>query len=910
MNTKFNNTIVETNGVRTIAGGGTGTTTLGSLRDSLEVLSLSGGVISANTTTNALRITQTGTGNALLIEDDTNPDSTSFLIDQKGTLVIGASAASGTVSNATRLAQFVSIGAPGLSQGGGSGKRIFELRNHADSGTSNVLRFIKTRSNDSNDFRVFNYPLSAGDSSGSIQFYGNASSLVSIDAVNKYDTFAGNPALGSTLLFGMLSGGERVYPLILNENKVGIGGTDNPNEALTVVGNISATGNIGIGGDINVKNNEINIYGDAASSLAGQRYGLNLTNLDSFDPGQPLTVDGRARIVHGMTFQAGINNFTNGSDHTHVLWAAQNRNLWQMIQNGGNSTFDKNYFTLTTVGYNSTLTFFNEANIYSVDTTNSTINASFPFALSNVRIAFNTNQTPNLIAGDYVSIGFNPGAAGIVANTYTGTVASGPTSVTINGSTRFQYTFTLNMFNTLNWVESSKGLELVSVNASGNKNVRVSTSPETLTGTKVSLQGNYNNIPRFVLVTMNGHNAYEGESVVFNNLVSLIGISIGQWNAYVRHVINANQFVISIGNPIGGYVNSTGTTTNTTDWFIVKGSTDAIHQYNAALQHLVIQRFPNSDTSTTTTGGNRAVALGNSAEVDGDFSYALGYKSTVTGNKSVVLGGENNYVTGNNSSILGGSHNSIQGNNIFTLGSNLTASVANTTYTNNLSVIGDMYSSGNIIYDGSEFINKLPTTSTLTTSGTLFINNGGATGTSIACASQQLFLVPIWVPTDCKINQAGVYTSTNGTSVDIKICIYDGKFDGRPGKRISPVITVPTGNTSVFGGSTISPSLTLKRGNYYAGIMAFGASANLNRSIAGNLSMANGSALMSGIYRMLPGYFDPQGSHLITAVSSGSEPPDDLSSRTLDTASGAGTGITTTIRYRLSAPFVYFKLEI
>ena len=40
---------------------------------------------------------------------------------------------------------------------------------------------------------------------------------------------------------------------------------------------------------------------------------------------------------------------------------------------------------------------------------------------------------------------------------------------------------------------------------------------------------------------------------------------------------------------------------------------------------------------------------------------------------------------------MGGSHNSIQGNNIFTLGSNLTASVANTTYVNNLSSDGSVF---------------------------------------------------------------------------------------------------------------------------------------------------------------------------------------------------------------------------
>ena len=37
--------------------------------------------IVANTSTDALRITQTGTGNALLVEDETNPDATPFAVN-------------------------------------------------------------------------------------------------------------------------------------------------------------------------------------------------------------------------------------------------------------------------------------------------------------------------------------------------------------------------------------------------------------------------------------------------------------------------------------------------------------------------------------------------------------------------------------------------------------------------------------------------------------------------------------------------------------------------------------------------------------------------------------------------------------------------------------------------------------
>lgn len=46
-------------------------------------------VISVNTSTDALRITQTGTGNALVVEDSANPDSSPFAIDNSGNVLIG-----------------------------------------------------------------------------------------------------------------------------------------------------------------------------------------------------------------------------------------------------------------------------------------------------------------------------------------------------------------------------------------------------------------------------------------------------------------------------------------------------------------------------------------------------------------------------------------------------------------------------------------------------------------------------------------------------------------------------------------------------------------------------------------------------------------------------------------------------
>jgi hypothetical protein len=48
-------------------------------------------VISVNSGSDALRITQTGSGNALLVEDSTNPDATPFVIDASGNVGIGTS---------------------------------------------------------------------------------------------------------------------------------------------------------------------------------------------------------------------------------------------------------------------------------------------------------------------------------------------------------------------------------------------------------------------------------------------------------------------------------------------------------------------------------------------------------------------------------------------------------------------------------------------------------------------------------------------------------------------------------------------------------------------------------------------------------------------------------------------------
>lgn len=455
---------------------------------------------------------------------------------------------------------------------------------------------------------------------------------------------------------------------------------------------INNTGQVLINGPATDNVNKLHVTGAIKSiGTAANRPGLSIINAENFDPGQPLTVDGRARVVHGMTFQAGITNFADQSDHSHVIWAAQNRQGWQFIQNGGNSSSSVNTFSVNTIGFNAATTPFNEANIHSINTTNVTVGGSFPFVASNVAINFNTN-TPALSVNQIVAITYNPGLVGFVANTYNGRVISGPTPVTVSGASRFQYIFEVELRDPINFDSSIKGFTTIPLNQANNLNaLRIFTLQNEIQGTKVSLQGSYRGIPRYVLVNINGHNAYEGQTIIFRSTGSAkLGLVPADYSGHVKEVINANQFVISLGSVMEGF-RSTNTDSyfNTTDWTIIKGSNDPVHLYTPALTHLYFQRFQTSDTSSTTTGGNRAVALGSSAEVDSDFSYAMGHNSGVYGEHSTVLGGKNNYILGTYSSIIGGQNVTIPANvtNTQVIGmSSFTANVSNTVFLNRLNI--------------------------------------------------------------------------------------------------------------------------------------------------------------------------------------------------------------------------------
>ena len=91
-------------------------------------------IVSVTDNTNAaLRITQLGTGNALLVEDSANPDATPFVVDANGRVIIGSTSATGSYAFGANAALQL--------------QNTYSVFSQYSANTSgNVLDFVKSRS--------------------------------------------------------------------------------------------------------------------------------------------------------------------------------------------------------------------------------------------------------------------------------------------------------------------------------------------------------------------------------------------------------------------------------------------------------------------------------------------------------------------------------------------------------------------------------------------------------------------------------------------------------------------------------------------------------------------------------------------------------------------------------------------
>jgi len=173
-------------------------------------------LIEVNSSSAALRITQTGAGNALLVEDSANPDATPFVVNAEGRLIVGSTQTQPSLgaSNTPSIGVF----------GNSASNNGFGNYSYTASTTGSFFNFAKSRSTTPGTFSI----VTSADDLGYIKFIGDDGTQF-VEAARIWSEVDGTPAVNDMpgrILFSTTPAGSAT-----------------PVERMR----IGSTGNIGIG---------------------------------------------------------------------------------------------------------------------------------------------------------------------------------------------------------------------------------------------------------------------------------------------------------------------------------------------------------------------------------------------------------------------------------------------------------------------------------------------------------------------------------------------------------------------------------------------------------------------------------------------------------------------------------------
>jgi hypothetical protein len=273
-------------------------------------------VIDVSSTTNALRITQRGAGNALLVEDSANPDATPFIIDADGRALVG----SGT--------SYAVGGATGLLQITGTTNAHQSLSRFTTNTSEASFNFGKSRGSSPSVLGI----VASGDSLGTIGFSGDdgigfiraASITAAVDGTPGTNDRPGRIVF-STTADGASTPTERMR--IDSAGRLGIGTTApagySIRSAKSVTGATTAYGIIQEG----IVQSDVTVaYNPIVTSVGTQAAAFTLSSLRHFYANQ--TTFGAGSTVtnqYGFFVESSLTGATNNYGFYSNIPAAANR---------------------------------------------------------------------------------------------------------------------------------------------------------------------------------------------------------------------------------------------------------------------------------------------------------------------------------------------------------------------------------------------------------------------------------------------------------------------------------------------------------------------------------------------------------------------------------------------------------
>jgi hypothetical protein len=276
-------------------------------------------IIEGTTTAALLRVTQLGTGNALLVEDSSNPDSTPFIIDANGNQLLGATSlrsVGGSFQTAISNQIFLEQGNSGLTT-------FTSVLNRAD-GAAGRYVFAKTRGTAAGSVGA----VSLNDGIADFNFVGADGTTVdtlaarissSVDGTVSTGVVPGRLVFSTASSTGTLTDRMRID----SAGQVGIGATPSAGRRLTVGGNIIPDGSgnafpVLVNGSIqSTVTNAAQIYRTAVSTVAESFTLGQLTHFYSAGistPGAGSTITNQYGFRADSSLTGATNNFGFHSD--------------------------------------------------------------------------------------------------------------------------------------------------------------------------------------------------------------------------------------------------------------------------------------------------------------------------------------------------------------------------------------------------------------------------------------------------------------------------------------------------------------------------------------------------------------------------------------------------------------------